>query len=103
MLAVQLRSGRRAAMMTQLVPDAIDDGLPEIGLEGAFTPGLETPHLPERPEERFLDEVVRVGQVPGPPRQPSARPSPQPGQISSEKRVERAAVTGAHALQELES
>ena len=101
-MGIELGRGRRALAAAQLVPDAVDDGLPQIGLERAFARRLEAAHLLEGTQQRLLDEVIGVGHVPREARQATFRPAAEPRKVTPEQGVERARVAGADTLQERE-
>ena len=60
-----------------LVPDAVDHGLPEVGLHGADVPRLEPIQATHHLQNGFLDEITGVERVARGGRQPAVRPPPQ--------------------------
>jgi hypothetical protein len=47
----------------QLLPDAVENGLPQVGVQRPGTPGFELPDPLKRLKEGFLDKVIGIGHV----------------------------------------
>ena len=60
-----------------------------------------TLHL-KRPEEGFLDKVIGIGEIAGPPGQAAPRPPPEGLEMAVEQTVERRLVSGPRAIDEVE-
>ena len=61
-----------------------------------------TLHL-KRPEEGFLDKVIGIGEIAGPPGQAAPRPPPEGLEMAVEQTVERRLVSGPRAIDEVEN
>ena len=81
----------------QLVAQAVEHRLPQIGLQRADAARLEPLNPLKRPEQGVLDKVVGVGQVAGPPGQAAAGPALERLEVAREQAVERVVVAGAGA------
>src|SRR2546428_6026151 len=93
--------GDALAALLYLGPDAIEDSLAQIGLKGAFVPGLEIIDPPERLQERRLHQVVRVHETTRPSGEAATRPPPQAGHVARHEMVQRSLVALARAAEQL--
>lgn len=75
-------------MPPQLVADAVEDRLSKVGLQRAVTSVLERRHRANGADQRVLHEVVRIGHVARPSRQPAGSPAREPRKITLEQPVE---------------
>src|SRR5215470_6627919 len=73
---------RLATDPPQLIPNLIENRLAEVRLKCALPACLEHFHSLKRPQQRFLDNIVRVRQIARPAWQPSSRPTPESGQVT---------------------
>ena len=103
MLRVELGGHRPAADPPDVIADAVQHGLPEVGLQGAFTAHLERLQMLKRLQHRFLDNVLRVGEIAGPQGQPATRPAQQRRHAAGEEGVDGRAVAGPGPLEQGES
>ena len=62
-LRVELGGHRPAADPPDVIADAVQHGLPEVGLQGALAAHLERLQMLKRLQHRFLDNVLGVGEV----------------------------------------
>ncbi len=99
---VQTDHRRRAALPAEFVAQAVEHRLPEVRLQRADAPRLEVLHLSERPQEGVLDEIIGIGEVAGPPREPSAYPTAKRRKMPRHQSFERLAVAAANALDQRE-
>ena len=89
-------------MAAQLVANPVQHRAAQVGVQRAVTTELELIEVPERSDDRFLNEVFRVGQIAHPVGQAAACPSGQEGPVSPQEQVERGIVTRADLLQQHE-
>lgn len=73
-----------------LIPDGIQDGLPEVRLQRAVTAWFEAVQVANRANHRVLHEIRGVDATPSPPGQLAARPPAQIGQLSRKEGTDRA-------------
>src|SRR5687768_3021311 len=74
--------------MADLVTDAVEHRLSQLGLEGTFSLWLERPHIPPRAIQAFLAKVVCGRDVARPAGQTSRCPAAESWQVAGEERVE---------------
>jgi hypothetical protein len=98
----QLRVGRPALMLADDVTDAIDDGLPEIGLESALIAHFDGVDVPQDAEHRVLYQVLRLHQAAREVGQASSRPAAERRKASRHEVVEGVRVTLAVSFEELD-
>jgi hypothetical protein len=72
---VAVHAARGAPLPLQLVPNAIEHGLPKVCLKRARTTDFEILDLRKRAKEGVLDKVVGVCQIAGPAGQTTAHPA----------------------------
>lgn len=72
----------------ELIADAVQDRLAEVSVQRACASRLEVLDPLECLEERVLDNIVGVGQIARPARQPAAGPASQRRGVASEESVE---------------
>ena len=76
----------------QLVPDAVHQGLPQVGLERALMARLEVLDPLQRSEEGFLNKVLGIGRAPGSAE--AGDPGPICGGARHNERIARRAPPG---------
>lgn len=91
-----------AELPADLVPEPVQYGLSQIGLERTGMARFEDVHSLERLEQGVLDEVVGVGEVPRPPRQAAAGEALEGLQVPGEQAFDGLLVATAGALDQLE-
>ena len=74
-LRVELGRHRPPADAADVIADAVHHRLPQVGLQGPFAARVERLQMLKRLQHRFLDNVLRVGQVARPPRAAGRAPS----------------------------
>ena len=88
---VQLLDRRPPADPPDLVANAIEQRLTEVGPKRAFPSRLEPLHVLKRLQHGFLHKVVGVGHVAGPAGETAARPAIEQRHVPAEEIVEGAA------------
>jgi hypothetical protein len=83
-----------------VIADAIEHRLAQIGLQSPLAAYFERVNPLKRLEDRFLDNVVRIGQITGPAGQSAARPALDHRKAACEQAVERVSITGAGTVEE---
>src|SRR5262245_25444194 len=89
---------RPSSLPSQFFANAVEDGLPQVRLQGTGTARLELPNPLKCLKERFLDKVVGVADVTGPFRQPARCPPLQRADVACKEPVDRLLVAGTRAL-----
>ncbi|HET7618660.1 MAG TPA: hypothetical protein VFK20_09125 [Vicinamibacterales bacterium] len=98
----EVGSIRLPRLAAQFIPDAIDNGLTQIGLERTRASVLEAVDPLKRLKQGVLDEIVRVGQVARPSGQPTAGPSPKRLEMTGEQLVQRRLIARTRAIDQLD-
>jgi len=91
-----------ARVASELVLDAVADGLAQVGPQSVAPPWLEVAEVAQGPNDSLLDEIGRVRDVARPSLQTAVRPSAQGRQKPCEEGVQRLPVTATRAMQEPE-
>jgi hypothetical protein len=87
-LRVEFAPSRPPAASSDLVPDPIEESLPEIGLKGSFPRGFKDIHSIKRLEQGFLNKILRVCDISGPLGEAVARPTAECREIAAEQTIE---------------
>lgn len=89
-----------AAGASNLVPEFVVKGCPQVGEECAVPPRFESFHLPEGVHDRFLHKVIGVAHIARPSWQSPMRPAFQRTHVALEQIVQRALITRLRACQQ---
>ena len=81
------------------IPHFVDHGLPQVRLERAFVTRLEVIDVPDPLRQSFLDEILRVPEIPGPSGQTTTRPSTKRRPVANNQVVQRLGVARSGASQ----
>src|SRR5439155_1988705 len=93
---------RRAHAAANFIANAIDDGLAQIRLKRSLVAPLERLDPLDSAKDGFLDKIVGIHQVAGPPWQTAACPSAQHRKMARKQPVDGVTVACFCALDELE-
>jgi hypothetical protein len=85
----------------QLLPDAVENGLPQLGVQRPGTPGFELPDPLKRLKEGFLDKVVGIGHIARPAGQSAGRPSSKRPDVAGEQTISRILIARSGAFEQL--
>jgi len=97
---VERADGGRAPLAADLVADAVHHRAAQVGLQRALPSRLEMTKVGHAADERVLDQIVGVGKVARPLRQPAGGPAGQPWQVAIHQAIERGSIPGANALEQ---
>jgi hypothetical protein len=82
-----------------MVTYPVHHGLTQVRLQGALAARLDPVQMLKRLNHCLLDDILRVGKVPGPRRQPSPGPSKQRRPAPGVQGIGRGAVAGPGPLE----
>src|SRR5262245_31650764 len=89
----------RTRCPSNLVADLVDDGPPEIRLEGARATRVEAREVLERVDHGLLRQVVGVEQAPRHASQPAPGPSTQARQVALAEPLDGVSISAAGTLE----
>src|SRR5262245_60187683 len=92
---------RIAAQTSYLVAYSVDEGLSKVGLQRSLVTRLEQIDSPEGLQQRFLHDILRVAEVTGPAREPTASPAAQRRKMSTEEVVQSLGVSRTRTSEEI--
>jgi hypothetical protein len=99
-MRIELGGDRPSTDAADVVANAIQHGLAEVRLQRSLTPRLERLQMLKRLEERFLDNVLSVGEVPCPLGEPPPRPPQERRETACEQSVDGRLIARPRALEE---
>jgi hypothetical protein len=99
-LRIELGRHRPPVDPTDVIANAVQHRLAQVGLERPLAADLERLQVLKRLEHRFLDNVMGVGEVAGPARQSSAGPAEQRRHAPGEEVVDGRAVACSGPLEQ---
>jgi len=102
MVLIEIGGVRPAAGLSKLLSNSIQQHLTKVRLECSLSAIFEAVNSLKCLKQRFLDKVVRIGQVARPSWKSTGCPAPEHWQIAGEQDIERLAVPTTGPLEEIE-